>query len=882
VETDQPALLAPQSTWKYQRQTLDDLGRMAAELSLDVPMAEDTSLLARPVAIGRLTSPNSLAVQPMEGCDGQADGRPGELTLRRYRRFAQGGAGLLWAEAIAVAPEGRANPRQLWLHDGSASAFAQMLDATRAAAAERFGATHRPVIVAQLTHSGRYSRPGRAPHPLIPQHDPYRDARMNLAADWPVLTDDELDRLPDAYVAAAKLALAVGFDAVDVKSCHGYLLNELFACHTRPGEYGGPFENRVRLFLDIVDRIRDAVGPDALITSRMGIYDAITYPYGWGVDRENVAQPDLSEPKRLIGMLVERGVRLLNVTMGNPYYNPHVNRPYDQPVVGGAASPEHPLVGVARMINLVGEIQRTFPELAVVGSGYSWLRTLLPHVAAGAKAAGMVTLAGAGRMAFAYPDFAADIVEKGRLDPDRVCVGCSACTQIMRDGGTTGCVVRDATVYGPIYARGRLGDRDHLARLAGACRDCQDATCRRACPAGIDVPQFIHLFLEGREQDAYEVIRRSNVFPETCAYLCPVETQCQGHCLEGFVGAGAVPVADVQRYLAEKANRQGWSRIRLPRERSGRRVAIVGAGPAGLACAVVLLEAGHDVIVCDRSSQLGGMIGRAIPADRVGESLAREIGAIFGELPQDRFAFRGCSGLDRGFTLDHLLADGFDAVFLGLGLPKALAATTERLEGLTDGLSFLEAAKIADSPDVSGRRVAVIGGGNTAMDAATTARRLGAEDVYLVYRRSLVEMPAWPKERQRALAAGVHFLILSDVAGYASRDGRLTGVRLCPTQLGQPDASGRRRPVRLADQAYELPMDMVIEAIGQELAPHVGAVLPGVEVREGRIALQPGSCQTSRPGVFAGGDAQRGAATVVAAVADGMRAGREIDAFLAR
>ncbi|NLE39486.1 MAG: FAD-dependent oxidoreductase [Pirellulaceae bacterium] len=870
---------AARPEWRYQRATPEDLTRMAAELGLSLPVSEDTSILASPVAVGPLTAPNSLAVQPMEGCDGDAEGRPGELTRRRYRRFARGGAGLLWFEAIAVVREGRANPRQLWLHGGSAASFAAMVADSRAVAAERFGADHRPIMVAQLTHSGRYSRPSLAPHPLIPQHDPYRDKRMNLAEDWPVLSDDELDRLPDAYAEAARLAFEAGFDAVDVKSCHGYLINELFACHTREGKYGGPFENRVRLLLDILDRVRDAVGRDRLITSRMGVYDAIPYPYGWGVDRSDVMKPDLSEPKRLIGLLVERGVGLLNVTVANPYYNPHVNRPFDQPVAGGYQPPEHPLAGVARMVSLAGEIQRAFPQLAVVGSGYSWLRSLFPSVAAGVKAQGMATFIGAGRMAFAYPDFAADVVETGRLDPDRVCINCSACTQIMRDGGMTGCVVRDGEVYGPIYHRGRHGNREYLAQLAAACRGCQDPTCRRACPAGIDIPEFIGLFLDGREREAYEVIRTSNVFPETCAYLCPVETQCQGHCLESHLGEAAVPIADVQRYLSQKANREGWSRVRVPAQGSGKRVAVVGAGPAGLACSAKLLEAGHTVVLLDRSAKLGGMIDQTIPRDRVGDSLAREIRAMFDSVPKDRLVFRGNSMLNERFTLDAVMAEGFDAAFLALGLTRAVRTGGETLEGVVDGLRFLSSAKTGQS-DLHGKRVAVIGGGNTAMDAAVSARRLGADDVYLIYRRSFKEMPAWPKERDEALARGVHFLILTDVVGYVGDGGRLAAICLCPTRLGEPDASGRRRPVRLSEQEYRLPMDLVVEAIGQEVSPDVESMLAGVAIRDGRIVHREGSCQTTRDRVFAGGDIQRGAATVVAAVADGMRAADEIDAML--
>jgi NADPH-dependent glutamate synthase beta subunit-like oxidoreductase/2,4-dienoyl-CoA reductase-like NADH-dependent reductase (Old Yellow Enzyme family) len=881
MQTGQKNVEMKMPPWQYQRQGMDDLVRMAAELGVSIPLSDDVSVLAEPVNVGSLTAPNSLVVQPMEGCDGDALGRPADLTVRRYRRFAGGGAGLLWFEAIAVVREARANPRQLWLHRDSAGAFAAMLDSARCAAAQRFGRAHRPLMVAQLTHSGRYSRPNQKPHPLIPQHDPYRDAKMGLAEDWPVLTDDELDRLPEAYAEAAKIAFDVGFDGVDLKSCHGYLINELFACHTREGKYGGAFENRVRLFLDIVDRVRAAVGSDRLITSRMGIYDAIPYPYGWGVDQDDHSIPDLTEPKRLIGQLVERGIGLLNVTVANPYYNPHVNRPFDRPVAGGNEEPEHPLAGVARIISLAGEIQRTFPSLAVVGSGYSWLRNLLPYVGAGAKRAGLTTFVGAGRMAFAYPDFAADIIRNGSLDPRKCCIGCSACTQIMRDGGRTGCVVHDGAVYEPIYRRGRHGNREYLTQLAGSCRQCQDATCRQACPAGIDVPRFLRLFVDGKEREAYEVIREANVFGETCAYLCPVETQCEGSCIEKSLGEGPIPIADVQRYLSQKANREGWSKIRVPDRASGKRVAVIGAGPAGLACAAKLLEAGHEVVVHDRSSRLGGMIDQAIPGDRVGESLAREIGALFDGLPEGRFAFQSNTTLNSHFTLDDVLAGGVDAVFLAVGLSKAVRTSNGTLDGLTDGLAFLASTKQA-TLDLQGKRVAVIGGGNTAMDAAVSARRRGAEDVYVIYRRSFAEMPAWPKERDRALALGVHFLILSDVDGYTTDGGRLTGVRLYPTRLAEPDASGRRRPARASDEAYRLDMDLVIEAIGQEIPPEVEAVLPGVELQNGRIVLRDGSCQTTRDGVFAGGDVQRGAATVVAAVADGMRAAREIDVLLTK
>jgi NADPH-dependent glutamate synthase beta subunit-like oxidoreductase/2,4-dienoyl-CoA reductase-like NADH-dependent reductase (Old Yellow Enzyme family) len=870
---------------------VEDLRRLSRELCVGVDATEDVSILAQPVEFGGLVIPNSLAVHPMEGCDGDAQGRPDALTVRRYERFAAGGAGLIWAEAIAILHEARANPRQLWLHEGSKEAFAAMLKRAREKAAEANGASHRPVIIAQLTHSGRYSKPGPAPRPIIPERDPYRDPmvpqpkpdtdrKSRIPDDWPIVTDEYLDKLQDAYVEAARIAFEVGFDAVDIKSCHGYLINELLACRNRPGKYGGSFKNRTRLLLEVVDRIRAELGDQVRIVTRLGVYDAIPYPYGWGVDKNDYTQPDLTEPKKLIGLLRQRGVRLINVTIANPYYNPHVGRPFNEPIVGGYAEPEHPLAGVERLVQITGEIQKAFPDMAFVGTGYSWLRTLFANVGAANKAKGLVTLIGAGRMGFAYPDFARDIIRHGRMFPEKVCVGCSACTQIMRDGGKTGCVVRDNEVYGPIFRHGRMSDRDNLLRLAAACRKCQEPTCQIGCPAGIEIPQFIGLFLDGKEREAYEVIRKANVFPEVCAWLCPVEQQCQGNCLQGFIGDGPLPIADIQRYLAEQANKNGWSKLRIPEKATGKKVAVLGAGPAGLACAARLLEAGHAVTVFDRNAAFGGAVESVIPPDRQRTALKNEISAIFAEVPKGRLVLNLGKELSNGHNLDTILAQGFDAAFLGLGLPKSTRMAAQQFDGLWNAMDFLTAAKQGNEPKLGGKSVAVIGGGNTAMDVAVTAVQLGARDVYVIYRRSFKEMPAWIAERNRAIGQGVHFVVLTQPLAYHSKDGRLTGLRLCPTRLGEPDASGRRRPEPIESSVYDLDMDVVIEAIGQAAADNIEELLGGVTFEHGLIRTAADTCATSRRGVFAGGDLVRGPATVVAAVADGMRAAREIDQFL--
>ena len=403
-----------------------------------------------------------------------------------------------------------------------------------------------------------------------------------------------------------------------------------------------------------------------------------------------------------------------------------------------------------------------------------------------------MTLIGAGRMGFAYPDFARDIINDGRMYPEKVCVGCSACTQIMRDNGRTGCVVRDNEVYGPIFRRGRMSDKDNLLRLAAACRKCQEPTCQLGCPAGIEIPQFITLFLEGKEREAYETIRKANVFPEVCAWLCPVEQQCQGNCLQGFLGDGPLPIADIQRYLATAGEQERLVQAANPRESQRQE----GRGHRGRSRGSGLCRPAprsgprRDDLRQEHRLRRHGR--SRDPSDRQAGALKSEIAAIFADVPKDRMILSLGKELDSRNSLDTILAQGFDAAFIGLGLPQSVSVAKKRLAGLWNAMDFLSSAKQANGLALAGKSVAVIGGGNTAMDVAVTAARSGAKDVYVIYRRSFKEMPAWGAERDRAIGAGVHFLILTQPLEYTSNNGTLTGMKLCPTRLGEPDRSGRR------------------------------------------------------------------------------------------
>lgn len=420
-------------SWKIPKERTD--------LPASLPYNENISVLSEPITIGSRLSPNRICYQPMEGCDGTAFGAPDTLTRRRYHRFAEGGAGLIWFEATAIVPEGRANPRQMYLSEKTADAFRALIDDVKETCIKENG--YEPLVVCQLTHSGRWSKPTGTPAPMIAYNKPPFE-RANPLPQERIVTDDYLDGLTERYVTSARLAEAVGFDGADIKACHGYLLSELLNAYTRKGKHGGAYENRTRLFLDSVRGVRESCGRDFITASRFNAYDGYSSPYGFG-DSGTPGVPELTEAARLASDLEKCGASLLNVTMGCPYTNHEVNRPT------AFAAEESPYVSIERMLAGAKAVSDAAPNAAIVASGFSFLGSLAPNVAAAGIAENHYQLVGFGRQAFANPQIAREILEGREMSKKSLCLTCGKCTELMRSGRTPGCVIYDREVYTTLY-----------------------------------------------------------------------------------------------------------------------------------------------------------------------------------------------------------------------------------------------------------------------------------------------------------------------------------------------------------------------------------------------------------------------------------------------
>lgn len=431
---------------RFHYKSLEEVKQKASELGLTLPFAENTKILAEPLKVRDITFPNRLGIAPMEGADSTPEGAPSDYTVRRYVNEAIGGSSVIWFEAISIVEEGRSSKTQLLLNQDTLEEFKKMTAAVKEAGMKANG--FAPYLIMQANHSGRYSNPGNTPAPMIAYRHPILE-QYRAADDSCIVSDDYLKSLEEKFGEAAVLAKEAGFDAIDIKSCHGYLLAELASAYERPGIYGGSFENRFRLLKNGIRAAKVVEDDSFMVTARIGIYDGYPYPYGFGVNPESGERPDYTEPIRLVRELHdELGLDMVDLTMGNPYATTHVTRPFD---FGKYAPEEHPFVGLHRMIYGIGEVKKAVPEMTIWASAPTYLRAYADLFTAGAVEEGLCDGMLFGRMAFADPDFANEIVRNGRIDPNRVCLTCGKCGDLIRAHKPTGCVIRDSKTFMPFY-----------------------------------------------------------------------------------------------------------------------------------------------------------------------------------------------------------------------------------------------------------------------------------------------------------------------------------------------------------------------------------------------------------------------------------------------
>jgi NADPH2 dehydrogenase len=435
-------------------------------LQLELPCDEVVgsgadSSLAQPISLDEHQSiGNRFCILPMEGWDGTSAGQPTDLTRRRWINFGISGAKLIWGgEAVAVRHDGRANPHQLLITNANLSGIEELRCGLIDAHQDRFGRTDDLLVGLQLTHSGRFARPNEKSRaePRTVQRNPVLDARLGINDDSALLSDDDLDRLIDDFVAAAVLADKAGFAFVDIKHCHGYLGHELLSGFDRPGKYGGSFENRTRFLRSIAAGINAEV-PQLRIAVRVSIFDFVPFLPGenrigtpdLGADRRltfggdgSGTGIDFDEPSKFMRVLEELGVRLVCTTAGSPYYNPHIQRPAYFPPSDGYQPPEDPLMGVERQLHATAELKKRHPNLIFVGSGYTYLQDWLPNVAQAVVRDGWVDSVGLGRMVLSYPDLPADVLAGTLMTRKKICRTFSDCTTAPRNGMVSGCYPLD-------------------------------------------------------------------------------------------------------------------------------------------------------------------------------------------------------------------------------------------------------------------------------------------------------------------------------------------------------------------------------------------------------------------------------------------------------
>ena len=424
---------------------------------------------------------------------------------------------------------------------------------------------------------------------------------------------------------------------------------------------------------------------------------------------------------------------------------------------------------------------------------------------------------------------------------------------------------------------------------ATRCLNCKNAKCVQGCPVSINIPEFIHNVKEGNFEEAYKVIGKSSALPAVCGRVCPQETQCEGQCIRGIKGE-AISIGKLERFVADWARENNVS-PEMPTEKKGKKVAVIGSGPSGLTCAGDLAKMGYDVTIFEALHEAGGVLVYGIPEFRLPKKtvVASEIENVkkLGVKIETNVV------IGKSMTIDQLInEEGFDAVFIGsgAGLPRFMGIPGENANEVFSANEYLTRSNLMkafredyDTPIARFKKVSVVGGGNVAMDAARTALRLGAE-VHIVYRRSEEELPARAEEVHHAKEEGIIFDLLTNPTEVLTDDkGNVTGIKCVKMELGEPDASGRRKPVEVPDSEFVMDLDAVIMSLGTSPNPLISSTTKGLEINKRKcIVAEEANGQTSKEGVYAGGDAVTGAATVILAMGAGKAAAKGIDEYLSR
>jgi glutamate synthase (NADPH/NADH) small chain len=432
-----------------------------------------------------------------------------------------------------------------------------------------------------------------------------------------------------------------------------------------------------------------------------------------------------------------------------------------------------------------------------------------------------------------------------------------------------------------------LGYTDEMAvEEAQRCLHCKNQPCVSGCPVGVHIPDFIGYISKGDIEGAYQTIKTTNSLPAVCGRVCPQESQCEHNCVRGIKGE-PVGIGRLERYAADWHMKNGKPE-EFHTDSNGRKVAIIGAGPAGLTCAGDLAAMGYSVTVFEALHTAGGVLMYGIPQFRLPKEIVqKEISA----LEEKGVEIKTDMVMGKVLSVDELFEMGYEAVFIGTGagLPSFMNIPGEGLVGTYSANEFLTRVNLMkayreeyDTPIIYSKNVAVVGGGNVAMDAAKTAKRLGAENVYIIYRRSEEQMPARKEEIHHAKEEDIQFkLLCNPIAIHGDENGRVKSIECVEMELGEPDASGRRKPVTKEGSNFEIPVDCVVMAIGNSPNPLIRSTTEGLEAnKHGCIVVDEATMATTREGVYAAGDAVSGAATVILAMGGGKQAARSIDEYL--